>query len=95
MTSIGFRCVKSLATTIPAPLIANLSLVGTNLVINAQSGFAAHTYTVLTSTSLASPLSQWKALATNVPAATGNFSITATNAITPGAPLQFYVLAAQ
>jgi hypothetical protein len=46
-------------------------------------------------TNLTQPLNQWKPVATNTLSANGNFSFTATNAVTPAAPQQFYILQAQ
>jgi hypothetical protein len=77
------------------PLIASFNLAGTNLVINAANGVAGGTYTVLMSTNVALPLSQWTPVATNVLTGSGNFTITVTNAISPGASQQFYILQAQ
>jgi len=47
---------------------------------------------VLTSTNLALPLSQWMPVATNVLSASGNFTITATNAVNRSIPQRFYIL---
>jgi PKD repeat protein len=77
------------------PGIAGLSLSGTNLVLNGTNGFANATYYLLTSTNLAQPLNQWTRVATNVPGANGNFSISATNAVNPRAPAQFFILQMQ
>ena len=80
--------------TIPtiAPAITNFSLsFGTNLVINGTNGQAGATYYLLTSTNIATPLNQWKTIATN--AAAGNaFSFTDTNAVNPALGKQFYLL---
>jgi hypothetical protein len=46
-------------------------------------------------TNLTEPLNQWAPVATNVPVADGNFSITATNAVNPNAPQRFYILQLQ
>jgi hypothetical protein len=37
-------------------------------------------------------LSQWTRVATNVSSASGNFTITVTNTVTPGAGRRFYIL---
>jgi uncharacterized repeat protein (TIGR03803 family) len=81
--------------TVPVLDITSFTLVGTNLVLNADNGVVGGTYTVLMSTNLGLPLSQWTPVATSVLAGSGNFTITATNAVSPGAPQQFYVLQAQ
>jgi hypothetical protein len=49
----------------------------------------------LISTNAALPLGQWQPVATNELNTTGNFSITATNAVDPNAPQRFYILQAQ
>ena len=79
----------------PAPTITNLQLAGTNLVLTVVNGVAGDTNTVWMGTNLALPLSQWTPVATNVLGANGGFSVTATNAVSPGAPQQFYLLQTQ
>jgi hypothetical protein len=46
-------------------------------------------------TNLTEPLNQWTPVATNVPGADANFSITATNAVNPSAPQRFYIIELQ
>jgi uncharacterized repeat protein (TIGR03803 family) len=83
--------------TVPAPALAiiSINLAGTSLVIAATNGMAGRTYTVLTSTNLTLPLPGWIPVATNVLNASGNFTITATNAVNPAASQHFYILGAQ
>jgi hypothetical protein len=76
---------------LPAPVIAGLNLAGTNLVLNVANSITGGVFTVLMSTNLALPLANWIALATNV-APGGVFTLTATNAVNPAAPAQFYLL---
>jgi uncharacterized repeat protein (TIGR03803 family) len=80
--------------TIPAvlPIITDLRLAGTDLVITAINGVAGRTYAIITSPDVTSPLSHWSPLATNVLSADGTFSITATNAVNPAATSAFYRL---
>jgi hypothetical protein len=78
-----------------APGIASLSLSGANLVLNGTNGQSGGTYTVLMSTNVALPLSQWKPVATNVLSAGGDFTITATNAVSPAVPQRFFILQTQ
>ena len=73
------------------PVITSLSLSGNNLVLSGTNG-AATTYYLLSSTNLLLPLSQWTSVATNTLGASGNFSLTATNVVTPGAAQRFYLL---
>jgi hypothetical protein len=44
------------------------------------------------STNVALPFSQWTPVATNVLNASGNFTITATNAVNRNIPKRFYIL---
>jgi hypothetical protein len=74
------------------PGIASFSLSGTNLVLDGTGGLNGRTYFVLMGTNLAEPFNQWIPVATNVPGADGNFTITATNAVNPNAPQRFYLL---
>ena len=75
--------------------IANLSVSGTNLVLNGTGGLSNRTYYVLMGTNVMEPLNQWIPVATNVPGADGNFSITATNAFNSNARQRFYLLQLQ
>jgi hypothetical protein len=47
------------------------------------------------STNAALPLSQWGPVATNLLSGSGSFTLTATNAVSPGAPQRFYILQVQ
>jgi uncharacterized repeat protein (TIGR03803 family) len=75
--------------------IASITLSGTNLLLNGTSGQSGRTYLVLMGTNLAEPLNQWTLVASNVPVADGNFSISATNAVDPHVPQRFYILELQ
>lgn len=77
------------------PTITNLTLTGTNAVLNAINGLAGHTYAVLSSTNISLPLNQWNSVATNVLTGSGPFTIAATNAVDSAAAAQFYILQAQ
>jgi len=89
----GWGTVFSL--TLPVPTITSVQIVGSNLILDAINGLAGRTYTVLTGVSLALPLNQWTPVASNVLAGSGNFTISATNAVSPVAPQQFYILQMQ
>jgi hypothetical protein len=65
-------------------------LSGTNLVINANNGLSGQSYIVMMSTNLTLPPRQWMPVATNVLNTSGNFTLTATNAVDPNAPQRFY-----
>jgi hypothetical protein len=41
---------------------------------------------------VALPITNWTAIATNVVSGSGNFTLTATNAINPNIPHEFYIL---
>jgi len=79
----------------PAPLITSISLSRTNVILNGADGVSGEILYTLMSTNLTQPLNQWRALATNTLSANGNFSITATNAVTPNAAQEFFILHAQ
>lgn len=87
------------STIIPTnqPTITGFSLVtGTNVAISATNGQSGGTYYLLGSTNLATPLSQWVPLATNVIATNGSavngFTFIGTNVVRIGDPQQFYIL---
>jgi hypothetical protein len=83
-------------SVVPASLsISGTHWSGANLVLNGSNGVSGETNYVLTSTNLALPLSQWTPVATNLLGATGNFTVTVTNAATPGNRQQFYILRLQ
>jgi hypothetical protein len=77
------------------PSIASVSLSGANLVLNGINGRSGGTIYVLITSNLALPLSQWTPIATNVLNAGGNFTITATNAVTNSVSQRFYILETQ
>jgi len=79
----------------PQPLITGISLSGPNLILTGANGVSGEILYTLTSTNVTQPRSQWQSVATNVLGADGNFTITSANAVTPGAPQQFYILQAQ
>ena len=69
---------STLIPTIP-PGITSLSLAGGNVVINGTNGQAGYTYYLLTSTNLATPVTQWNTVATNVLGA-ASYTFIGTNA---------------
>ena len=90
--------VTAITTTIiptVSPNISSFSLVGGNVVINGTNGQSSGTYYLLASTNVATPLSQWTTVATNIVntnGASGAFTFTGTNVASPGAGQQFYIL---
>ena len=75
--------------------IASISRSGTNLVLNGTGGLSGRTYYVLMGTNMMEPVNQWTPVATNVPGADGNFSMTITNTVNPTATRRFYLLQLQ
>ena len=62
---------------------------------NVTNGYIGGTYYLLTSTNMATPLSLWSPVSTNILDASGNFSLTATNGHVSNVPKQFYILRVQ
>ena len=83
--------LKVIAASTP-PIITNITLSGTNLVITGIGGTAGGSYSVLSSTNLGLPVSFWASLATNLFSGTGTFSFT--NTIDPASVQRFYLLKA-
>src|SRR5690348_158642 len=93
--SITVATVTASGPVLPTvrPAITGFSLLsGTNIVLNGTNAQNGATYYLLTSTNAAAPAAQWKTIATNVAAANNAYSFTNTNAVTPGAAIQFYML---
>jgi hypothetical protein len=80
---------------LPGPTILNVSLSGTNLVLNCANGLSGETNVALMSPNLTLPLNQWTPVATNILTTDGNFTFTATNAVDVKAPQRFYILQSQ
>ena len=76
---------------LPAPRISSFVFAGTNLTLSVTNGVTNAVYTVLTSTNLATPFTNWTSVATNIPA-TGNFTITATNVFSTGVRQKFFLI---
>jgi hypothetical protein len=73
----------------PAPVIASVSPIGNNLLLNISSGITGAVYTVLSSTNIITP--SWTPIATNVSPGV-NFALILTNAFSSAAPPSFYLL---
>jgi uncharacterized repeat protein (TIGR03803 family) len=80
---------------LPVLAITGLSVAGTNLVITATNGIAGEFYEVLASSNMSVPPRLWLPVATNILTDGGNFTITVTNAVSPTASQQFYLLQTQ
>lgn len=77
---------------LPQPGLGGVSLSGDNLAFTVSNAIPGTVYRVLATTNLALPLNQWTPAATNISSATGNFTITLTNAVTANVRSQFYIL---
>src|SRR5207247_223607 len=67
---------------IAGPKFTSATLSGTNLIFSGTGGTPNASYTVLSATNLALPLSNWMSIATNQFGSGGEFAFT--NAIAPG-----------
>lgn len=76
-----------------APLsFSSITISGNNIVLNATGGTAGAQVTILTSTDLTLPLSEWTTLTIGNFDNNGNFTYIVTGALTSGQPQQFYLL---
>lgn len=75
---------------IPRPVVNSVSLSGTNVAIGGTNGLAAQDYSVLTSTNLLTPLSNWIPLSTGLFDISGNLAFT--NSGATNFPAQFYMI---
>ena len=99
-TNISYVSVTVTNTTIiptNKPTITGFAILGgTNVTISATNGQAGGTYYLLGSTNLATPLSQWLPVATNVISTNGSavsgFNFSGTNVVSVGGLQQFYIL---
>jgi autotransporter-associated beta strand protein len=79
-----------------APLsFSSITTSGKNIVLSAVGGTPGGPVSVLTSTNLQLPLSQWSTLTTGNFDSNGDFSYTVTGALSSGKPQQFYILQVQ
>ena len=72
------------------PNISSAYASGGNLIFSGTGGIEGNSYTVLSSTNVALPLTNWFPVITNVFGPGGNFSVT--NPINPSLPRSFFVL---
>ncbi len=83
--------VADYTVPMPAPVIAGVNPAGPNLIFNISSGITGAVYTVLSTTNLLLPTTNWTPIATNVSPGV-NFTLTATNAFDSTALASFYLL---
>jgi hypothetical protein len=88
LNSFGF--INVVSTTSSQPVINSIVLSGGNLILSGTNGTAGGNYSVLTTTNVATPLTNWTALVTNSFNGSGAFSVT--NPISGGTPQQFYLI---
>jgi uncharacterized repeat protein (TIGR03803 family) len=88
----GVRQISS--GVVAPPGITGMQISGANLTIDGTNP-SSGTYSLMTSTNLSLPFNEWIPITTNTFNSSGNFSITATNVVTPGLSKQFYILKAQ
>jgi hypothetical protein len=74
----------------PPPYIVTATISGTNLVLSGTNGPSEGAYSLLASTNLALPLTNWSLVGTGQFDAAGNF--VHTNSLAPGTPQQFFRL---
>jgi len=77
---------------IPAPVITSFNLAGTNLVLNVANSITGGVFTVLTSSNISLPMTNWTRLGITNIATSGSFALTVTNAVNPSSPGQFFQL---
>jgi len=82
----------SVVSAASQPQIAKVALNGANLTLQAINGPPGVTGCILSSPDLSAPLTSWTALATNAFDVSGN--LTATCAVDPETPRQFYLISA-
>jgi hypothetical protein len=92
---LGLDDVNLTANQASQPTIATFTLSGANLTLNGTGPTAGATFYVLGSTNVATPIDQWKRVATNTLGSGGAFSITLTNAVNASIPEQFYLIETQ
>lgn len=76
----------------PPPTLIGIQFSGSNAVLSATNGFVGGSYTILTSTNLATPLNRWLPISTNVLEASGSFTLSATNTVGGSIPRRFYLI---
>jgi PKD repeat protein len=83
-------------SVLPAgPSLIGLTFSAGNVVASGANGVSGQTYSLLSSTNLGLPLSEWPSVATSVLGVSGNFTLSATNAFSPNVSQMFYVIRQQ
>ncbi|HTR43966.1 MAG TPA: autotransporter-associated beta strand repeat-containing protein [Pseudomonadales bacterium] len=76
-------------TFVPQPGITSITLSGNQLVISGTNGVSGQQYSVLESTNLLTPLSNWTPISTNT---FSGSAFNVTNTVNPHAPQNFYLI---
>ena len=84
----GFHVGNITVSAAPAPLITGVSLNGSSVAIQGTNGLTGYQFTLLSTTNLALPLSQWTIASAGNPFNGPSFSIT--NTVNPASPQTFY-----
>jgi alpha-tubulin suppressor-like RCC1 family protein len=87
--------VQVVPPALPRPGITNISLAGLNVTLSGTNGQSGRTYYTLMSTNIILPLNQWTLVGINRLGNDGNFTFTATNAVSVNALQQFFILQLQ
>jgi hypothetical protein len=82
--------VPDVLVTSSHPVIGKITMSGSNMILSGSNGLVNAVYNVLSSTNVATPLTNWTVTATSLFNVNGNFRIT--NAIVPGVRQTFYLL---
>lgn len=79
----------------PPAGLTGIQISGSNAILSATNGFIGGTYYILTSTNVFTPLSQWLPISTNILAASGSFTLSATNTVGNGGRQRFFLIKVQ
>jgi len=91
--NLGSGILSIISSPTSPPKITGMTTSQGNLVFTGSNGPANYPYTVLTSTDMSLPLSEWTSIATNNFDGNGNFNFT--NSIDPDTPQSYYLLQLQ
>jgi uncharacterized repeat protein (TIGR03803 family) len=88
----GFSDGEIFSLSLPPLMITSFNFANADLIIQAAYGFAGETYSVLMSANPTLPLAHWTPVGSTSLTLNGDFSVTATNAVSIGAPARFFIL---
>lgn len=87
-----YPLVGDYGIVLPTPVITSFNLAGTNIILTVTNCVTGGICSVLMSTNVALPLTDWTVLAGTNTAIGSSLTFTATNAVNPAAPGRFYLL---